>query len=551
MAVMTKVPSPSRTNSDTRGGNRLPPEPFDGSEESLRLLVDHVPGVIYLCRNDPHFNMLFLSESIQNLVGYPASDFLSGEVSFVDLYHPEDAPKIFSQVSESLKAEKRYHLIYRLRDRSGNWKWVEEFGLGIEREGCTDFLEGYLRDITDRIEAEQALRHSEEFNRRIVETVPAGIVRIDMEGSVRLANLHAEKILGLSYDELTQKYIYDFQTDTVWEDGTPCPYTEYPAFKCLKTLEEQPPVTMGVRKKDGKISWGIYSATPIFDETTKEPKGAVVTVLDITWRKEAEEKIQSSKTRWRTLVENAPNFVAIIDPQGNYQYINRVAKGFDREEVLSADVFKWVSPNQHKVIRDSIKETIRTGGPVKYEVEVVVPGSGSTWWSSCMGLIDPSVDPPQIMVISTDITNEKRAKEDLARAHSELEERVRVRTHQLTQANQRLQEEIVEREKVQKKLQDAMEIAESANRAKGDFIASMSHELRTPLTSVLGFVGLLEGERHGELTESQNDFVSTIRRNAEHLLSLINDILDVAKTEAGEGELVKSVVDLDMLVRQC
>ena len=168
-----------------------------------------------------------------------------------------------------------------------------------------------------------------------------------------------------------------------------------------------------------------------------------------------------------------------------------------------------------------------------------------------MGLIDPSVDPPQIMVISTDITNEKRAKEDLARAHSELEERVRVRTHQLTQANQRLQEEIVEREKVQKKLQDAMEIAESANRAKGDFIASMSHELRTPLTSVLGFVGLLEGERHGELTESQNDFVSTIRRNAEHLLSLINDILDVAKTEAGEGELVKSVVDLDMLVRQC
>ncbi|MCA9444688.1 MAG: PAS domain S-box protein [Candidatus Omnitrophica bacterium] len=413
---MTKAKTAKDSKAHIPRERNLPNQPFDGSEESLRLLIDHVPGVIYLCRNDSQFTMLYLSEAIETLIGYPASDFLDSKISFVDLYHPEDSPRIFEEVSASLKRDKRFHLVYRLKHRSGNWKWIEEFGLGIEREGRIDFLEGYLRDISERMEAEEALKASE--------------------------------------------------------------------------------------------------------------------------------------TRWRTLVQNAPNHVTIIDPDGNHLYINRVEKGFDPAEVLRSNIYKWVPEKHHGIIRKSIEKTLKTGKPVKYQVEVTVPGVGSTWWSCCMGLIDPMAQFPQIMIISTDITRERKAQEELSQARSDLEERVRLRTSQLTEINSQLEREILEREKTQEALNEAKETAETANRAKGDFIASMSHELRTPLTSILGFVGLLEGERHGSLNESQIDFVGTIRRNAEHLLSLINDILDVAKSEAGQDELTRSVVDLDNLVRR-
>ncbi len=134
----------------------------------------------------------------------------------------------------------------------------------------------------------EALRRSEELVRRILEAVPAGVVRISQTGAILHANVVAQSILGLAFDEIGNLYVADFRHKTFWEDGSECQVEDYPVSKCLATGQPQPAITLGVMRPDGEISWAIYTALPVFDPETGRPDGAVVTFPEITERKRAE-----------------------------------------------------------------------------------------------------------------------------------------------------------------------------------------------------------------------------------------------------------------------
>lgn len=128
-------------------------------------------------------------------------------------------------------------------------------------------------------------------------------------------------------------------------------------------------------------------------------------------------------------------------------------------------------------------------------------------------------------------------------SHAELEQRVALRTSELTATNEQLKREISVRKNIEEALQQAKNFAESANSAKSDFLANMSHELRTPLNHIIGFSELVLDPNFGNLNEVQVEYLNDVLQSSRHLLSLINDILDLSKVESGKLVLEVSAVN--------
>jgi signal transduction histidine kinase/DNA-binding NarL/FixJ family response regulator len=140
--------------------------------------------------------------------------------------------------------------------------------------------------------------------------------------------------------------------------------------------------------------------------------------------------------------------------------------------------------------------------------------------------------------LSAEILERRRAETDLERAKVELDQRVRERTAELATANSSLLQEVVIRK-------EAEAAAAAASKAKSEFLANMSHEIRTPMNSILGYSQILR--RDAELTPFQRDALATISSSCDHLLNLVNNILDISKIDAGRMELAISEFDLAAL----
>jgi PAS domain S-box-containing protein len=150
-------------------------------------------------------------------------------------------------------------------------------------------------DIAVRKRAEAELSASKELTERLIEGLPGGVVHVDKQGALLRANAEALRILGLGYDQFSQRYISDLRTETIFEDGSPATLDDYPVTKALVTGLPQEATTMGVRKPNGDVSWAVFRAIPIRDPATHEVSGAVVTFVDISERKRFEDKLRHTQ----------------------------------------------------------------------------------------------------------------------------------------------------------------------------------------------------------------------------------------------------------------
>ncbi|HTA41648.1 MAG TPA: PAS domain S-box protein [Bryobacteraceae bacterium] len=349
--------------------------------------------------------------------------------------------------------------------------------------------------------------HPAEFLQALLDASPLGVVAVDKSGLIKLWSSGAQRILGWCEEDLI---------------GRPVP------------LEAKLPSHPNYA---GDILLGRNDGTLVDAEVRNVPwQGGTLTILtDISRHRMAQHEIQEltkreeeakaqsrADRRFRELLEAAPDAIIEVDRDGRIVLLNPVTEklfGYPHEELLGQSV--------DILLPDELRGA-HAGHRAHFWAQPVTRPMG-------MGLVlygrrkDGSSFPVEISLspvkseegfrvtaIIRDVTDRRQTEERLQRLREDY-------TRELELRNQEV---------------------ERANRLKSEFLANMSHELRTPLHTVIGFSELLNEEMKGPLNPDQKRFIGHIHRDAQHLLSLINEILDLSKIEAGKVELRFETLDL-------
>ncbi len=287
---------------------------------------------------------------------------------------------------------------------------------------------------------------------------------------------------------------------------------------------------------------------------------------DITGRKQAEETLRASEARlqsekhYRLLAEAIPQIVWTARADGWLDYFNQRWFDYTGLTLEQTEGWSWLvvlHPDDRQGTRDRWSAAIATGEIFEIEYRFKSAEDGSYLWhlGRAVPLKDSAGHVARWFGTCTNIDDQKQAEARVRDAQTILELRVGRRTQELTRANRLLTAEIVERkravdalaheraslaQRVEEQTRDlraANAELERASRLKDEFLASMSHELRTPLNAILGLSEALQEQVYGPLNERQLKTLRTVEESGRHLLSLINDILELAKIDAGKVEL--------------
>src|SRR3569623_1360580 len=215
-------------------------------------------------------------------------DRLEGHVEAYARRHPEVADRIGKVATPgffSKRVDRQLLLANAAREQLARQRADE---LSAVHEQLRQ--DGRLRRST-----EAALNVSKEFSQRLIQALPGGVVHVSADGTIQHANAEASRVLGVSFDPSTRRYVNDFEAVTIFEDGSPAPASEYPVTKALVSGQPQPGVPLGVRKPDGAVSWAVFRAVPVRDPESQEVTGAIVSFLYITERKRFEEKVRQTQ----------------------------------------------------------------------------------------------------------------------------------------------------------------------------------------------------------------------------------------------------------------
>lgn len=369
----------------------------------------------------------------------------------------------------------------------------------------------FQSDITSRKEAEEQIRRSEEELQTVVDNMPVGIAVFGPDKSLNLWNTTYCALLGFNSDELMLNTSYeDFaqycenQFGHSAEEGTK-PYFDYhdeALFPDTRTMRE---VTYSSGRQHLQ---GITQ--PI------EGFGWIRILVDISERKQAEEQVKLSQDRLRAIIDNSPDAIYLKDHEGKYTLVNRAIA---ERESLTTDEMIGMTAHSHfpAELADDVlsheREVLATGLVIEREVAIDLPGR-----------------PPYIGLTT------KFPVEDADGNVSA----VGTITYNIT-----------ERKRAEQAAEEARQLAEEANRAKSDFLSSMSHELRTPLNAIIGFSEFVAEDQENPISPEQLDCMSQVLRAGNHLLTLIDEVLDLAKIEAGALALTIEPINVMQVIDEC
>ncbi|WP_198017815.1 PAS domain S-box protein [Oscillatoria acuminata] len=505
--------------------------------DRLQAVLDTVPGCVSWIGSDLRY--LGVNRYLANLFGRSPSDFINHPVGFLQT-RPE-FPNFLQQFFTSSLHKTTAEICL---DIEGN---LRQYLVGVEKynQGKSAVCVGI--DITDLKETEQALRQERALLRSLIDSIPDLIFYKDKQRIYQRVNKSFQRFTARDEGEILGK------TD---EELFPAESAKICAEIDRRILAEGQLLRMEEQldQFDGSTTWLETIQTPFFD-----PNGEIVGMIgisrDITERKNAETALQQSKDELERRVEERTAFLKEANDRLQVEVARReqvqialkASKDQLRQCLIAARMGTW----DWDILNHRL-----TGSDEMEALYGFVPGSFDGNYETYLQAIDPE-DRNRVEAEIAEILSSSSER-------FEIEQRIRLETGELRwlsaqgevirdATGQAIRSigtvmDISDRKEAQLALQEAAYAAETANRSKSMFLANMSHELRTPLNAIIGYSEMLQEEADDFGYTDLIPDLEKIRIAGNHLLVLINDILDISKIEAGKMDLYLEDFNIDELI---
>lgn len=468
------------------------------SELRLRLSVEAAGAGLWDC--DLAQRVVDANDDCAALLGRRPGGLPAELAAWREMVHPDDlAGALRACEQHALQQSPRVEIECRMHHLEHGWRWMSLRGRVVERAGDGTALRavGTLVDIHPRMLAQAALREREERFRGIAEMNADLVFQTDRDGVLRYVSPSAQALYGQPPQDMTGQAFVECVA----------PEHRAQAAQMLASVmggETLRNVELCALRRDGVRFPSEANVTPI--RIDGAVTGAQGVLRDISERRRAEAAVRDNEARLRNLTAHTAALICELDAEGRVRFANR--SGPPERPLVGTLGRDWVPPERRADFDRALQQVLSTGD--RQAMVLTMPDADGDERHYLITLAAaPAGGQVRAVSTATDITDLKLAEEALLDANRRLEVRVRERTAAL---------------------EAARDEAQRANLAKSEFLSRMSHELRTPMNAILGFAQILE---MADLAPKHQRWAGQIHRAGEHLLRLIDELLDLARIEVG------------------
>ncbi len=539
-------------------------ELLETRDRERRLFIGG-PVVVFRWRAGGDWPVEYVTPNVRALVGVDPADLTSGRVAYVELIHPDDRDAALQNAQRLAAAGLAgFQQAYRLRTPDGRTLHVLDFTVLVrDAAGVVTHHEGYLLDVSEREEVRRQLEASKQQLDLAIAGANLGIWDWDVAtGAVTFSDGFAA-MLGYGPGELAPHV--DTWRDLVHPDDMPQVMVVLQAH--LDGATQQYETEHRLRHRDGHWIWVLDRGRVLRRDEQGRPLHAAGTHLDITEMRRVAERYQAGLA----LRERTSQALARCS---SFEEIAEVA------QEMMGDAARFVAAAGSFVVRlDAGDESLRVinawaSGPTAAGDAARVwalCGQFSSWWPLTENLREPQLMDVKRLALPVPMQDYLRdlgarsivmmvvpvgpgvrylvafaARRLVTAWEAPDAEFLRVMREAFAFAQQRV-ELNRQNEQTRRQLVVALDRAEQANKVKITFLARMSHEIRTPMTAIVGLADVLRRSRT-DLDDKTRAWLEQIHRNADHLIALLNDLLDLSKIDAGELQVASGPVPMHDLL---